>query len=349
MTVASALHAAARSCSRVLCRPSHLLQRLLRVPSGEPGPRPRAAPPTGARGRPPGGAQPGCSAPSSHLKFAARRPRRRVDRAAARVPRLLAGPGEDATRGCKPPAPPLGAAGKLRPPGPAGLRHSDPGPPASASRSPPGSECAGSTARQPPREGAGGRRAGGRGGARGGERGRRRRRRRGARGHAAQAPGVRAASAGPRLSEAQRSPGRLPGLGPGPHTGSARRRPLPLRGPSRPRPSAGPRGPRAPLPSGCTRPAALQPPGGARAVSRASPGFKGPGGPGPLAPLPQAPTCHVQPPRSAAPGPQAHALRFCAAPRVCPELPWKSKRAIGLGPLGPLRARECRHLAASTS
>ncbi|XP_061291503.1 collagen alpha-1(I) chain-like [Bos javanicus] len=253
------------------------------------GPQLRAAPPARARVRPPGGARRGCSAPGSHLKFSARRPRRGVGRAAARVPRRPAGPGEDATRGWKPPAPPPGAAGQLRPPGPARLQHPDRGPPACASRSPPGSECAGSAARPPPREGGSGAGGGPEGGAGrgagsaggGGERG----------GHAAPARGVRAAqrrASALGCSARRRAPSKPP---PGPPAPSARPPPSP------PFPAS----PASP-PSGSQRSAAL-----GLQVPRGAPACWGHVLPGPRRSrtpraLPGAPTCHVKRSRSAAPG-----------------------------------------------
>ena len=178
-----------------------------RRPQLLPGPLSSRPPPSVAFGVPSGGAgaTATCISPHRSPSPPVRRCSERLQRAkfppqvrdTASPPRSWpgrgspAGPGEDTTRGWKPPAPPPGAAGKLRPPGPARLRHSDPGPPASASRSPPGSECAGSAARQPPREGGSGAGGGPEGGAAlgagsaggGGERG----------GHAAPTPGVRAA------------------------------------------------------------------------------------------------------------------------------------------------------------
>lgn len=289
---------AARSCSRVPCRPRPLPSAAFWVPGGATA---TCGSPAWARVRPPGGARRGCSAPGSHLKFSARRPRRGVGRAAARVPRRPAGPGEDATRGWKPPAPPPGAAGQLRPRGPARLQHPDRGPPACASRSPPGSECAGSAARPPPREGGSGAGGGPEGGAGrgagsaggGGERG----------GHAAPAWRVRAAqrqASALGCTARRRAPSEPP---PGPPAPSARPPPSP------PSPAA----PARP-PSGSLRSAALglQVPRGASACwghvlprprrSRT-----------PRA-LPGAPTCPLKRPRSAAPGRAPRGAGSCVFP-----------------------------------
>lgn len=303
------------------------------VPSGAPGPRPRASPPTGARVRQSGGARRGCSAPSSHLKFAAQRPHRGVGRAAARrrVPaRTQPGAGSHPRHLPEPPAnfgpqAPLGSGTRTQghqplPPGPR-RAPSAPGAPRGSRR---GREGAGREAGR--REG----RCSGRGAraaARSAEATRRR------------PPASGRPRAGPGPSDVQRSAGRLPESRPGQHAPSAQPPPSPLSPPSRPRLSAR-------LPSWSPRSAALgmHSPRSAPASwgQVLPPEVRVPADPGPLASLPQAPTCHVKAPRSAAAGPHAPRARSCASP-------WRSECAVALGPLVPLRARDCTRLAASTS
>lgn len=250
-------------------------------------------------------------------------------------------PGEDAERGWWPPGapvPPPGAAGKLRPPGRARLPHSDPGPPASASQSPPGSLCAGSAARQQPREGAGkeaGRREGTERGAEGGGGGRERgagsRPRSRGRGIPRPAPPSRPPGSRPRASGAPRSARPPPEVGPG------RTRAAPRAPPRRPPASA----------AWFPRSAVRQPPGVARPVSCFPWRFKCAAGPGPLASLPRGPHGSREVPTLRCPVAALrtpfNSLGSTRAPTCA--FPWRSKCTVALAPLMPLWARDCRRLA----
>lgn len=268
---------------------------------------PRLGPSPPARRRPAGL----CSAPGSHLKFSARRPRRGVGRAAARVPWRPAGPGEDATRGCRP-APPPERPARSRPRGPAGsstrIEGHPPVPP--GPRRP---ECAGSAAAAAE----GGRERGGEAGRREGW---------GA-GRGVRAAAGSAGARGPawRVRAAQRQASAL-GC-------TARRRlpPEPARAARAERLEAGrplppSRGPRPPAP-GSPRLLGL----GLRALRRAgllgSCASPGPAGRGPLARCPGS-----NAPHDPAPLPWAPRGRVLCLPEVpVSRCPWASRATAGQG------------------